>query len=118
MASKASKIKPSTLRASRAIRSGNRPAAGFDPAAKAANILGLRRARGQVSGVERMIESDRSSADIIIQITAAQASMQIVADAVLAQHFKALYHAATRSRPAASDPMYQELIALVSQMSR
>src|ERR1043165_1203316 len=66
-----------------------RAAAVVDPAAKAANLLQMRRARGQVEGILRMIEDDRYCADIIIQITAARASLQAVAKDLLARHLKA-----------------------------
>jgi hypothetical protein len=56
------------------LADGNRLAAGVDPAAKAANLVRLRRARGQVDGVERMIKNGRYCADIIIQRPAQAAS--------------------------------------------
>lgn len=95
-----------------------RMAAELDPAAKAANLLQLRRARGQVDGVERMIAGDRYCADIIVQITAARASLQTVAKDLLQRHLEASHRAAMSNGAAAADTMYQELVELVSKMSR
>lgn len=96
----------------------DRLAAGVVPAARAANVIQLRRARGQVDGVERMIEEDRYCADIIIQITAARASLQVVANSLLAAHLKACHKAAVNNGGAVADEMYQELVDLVSKMAK
>ncbi len=95
-----------------------RIAAGVDPATKAANILQLRRARGQVDGIERMIEDDRYYAEIITQITAARASLQVVAKTLLQEHLKACTRAAVNNGAVAADAMYQELVELVAKMSK
>lgn len=95
-----------------------RLAAGVDPAARAANIVQLRRARGQVDGIERMLAEDRYCADIIVQITAARASLQAVGKALLKAHLKACHMAAMRNGGAAADEMYQELVGLVSNMTK
>jgi DNA-binding FrmR family transcriptional regulator len=118
MARKRASTKPSKRSRAAEDRFVNRLAAGVDPAARAANILQLHRARGQVDGVERMIEEDRYCADIILQITAARASLQVVASALLEAHLKACHRAAMNSGGAAADQMYQELVGLVSKMSK
>ena len=103
----------------RLSRQGNdRMAEDVMPAAKAADLLQLRRAKGQVDGIERMIEDGRYCADIIVQITAARASLQAVAKDLLARHLKACHQAALGNGGAAADEMYQELVDLVSKMSR
>ena len=99
-------------------RSIGRIAVGVDPTAKSANILQLRRARGQVDGITRMIEEDRYCADIILQITAARASLQAVAKDLLTRHLKACHDTARNNGGAAADEMYQELVDLVSKMAR
>lgn len=99
-------------------RSVDGKAVGVIPAARAANLVQLRRARGQIDGVERMIEQDRYCADIIMQITAARASLQVVANALLAAHLKACHHAATNNGGAKADEMYQELVDLVARMAK
>lgn len=95
-----------------------RLAAGIDPAARAANIMQLRRAKGQIEGVERMIEEDRYCADIIHQITAARASLQVVAKSLLEAHLRTCHNAAMSNGGAAADRMYQELVDLVSKMAK
>lgn len=96
----------------------DRQAAGVIPAARAANMLQLRRARGQVDGIERMIIDDRYCADIIVQITAARASLQVVANSLLAAHLKNCHNAALSNGGAVADKMYQELVDLVSKMAK
>lgn len=97
---------------------GDRPAVKIDSAARAANILRVRRAKGQVEGIERMIEADRYCADIITQITAARASLQAVAKALLKSHMDACHAAASKNGGATVDRMYQELVGLASKMMR
>lgn len=99
-------------------RLADRLASGIDPMARTANLLQLRRARGQVDGVERMIEEDRYCADIIVQITAARASLQAVAKSLLEAHLKSCHKAAMNNGGAAADAMYQELLGLVSTMTK
>ncbi|MBX9736578.1 MAG: metal-sensitive transcriptional regulator [Phycisphaerales bacterium] len=111
----ANAAKPTPARAGAPL---DRLAAGIDPAARKANILQIKRARGQVDGIERMIDEDRYCADIIIQITAARASLQVVAKSLLAAHLKACHAAAIGNGGAVADQMYQELVDLVSKMAR
>lgn len=118
MARKAAKAKTPRIPDAEAERFVDRLAAGIDPAARAANILQLRRAKGQVDGIERMIEDDRYCADIIVQITAVRASLQVVAKALLGAHLKACHKAAMNNGGAAADKMYQELVGLVSTMTK
>ncbi len=115
MARKPSKPKAAVTRERNLI---GRRAVGINPAARAANILQIRRAKGQVDGIERMIEEDRYYADIIIQITAARASLQVVAKSLLQSHLKACHEAAMNNGGAEADEMYQELVELVARMSR
>jgi DNA-binding FrmR family transcriptional regulator len=93
-------------------------AAGTDPAARTANMLHMRRIIGQVEGIQRMVEEERYCADIIVQITAARASLQAVAKSLLAEHLKTCTTAAIRDGGTAADSMYQELVELVSKMAR
>lgn len=99
-------------------RSKSTLAAGPTPAAKAGYIRRLHRARGQVDGVERMIIEERCCTDIITQITAARASLQAVAKAMLEAQLKSCHAAAMNNGGAATDGMYRELVALVAKMAR
>jgi DNA-binding FrmR family transcriptional regulator len=118
MTRKAAQTKAKPLTRPASAEGPHRFAAALDPSAKAANILQIRRARGQVEGIERMIESDRYCADIIVQITAVRASLQAVAKALLESHLKACHTAAMSNGGAEADKMYQELMALVSKMTK
>jgi len=93
-------------------------AAGVDPVARSAILARIRRAKGQVEGIERMIDSERNCADIVTQISAARASLLAVAKALLNDHMKRTHAQAVRSDAAAMDDMYQELVELLSRMVR
>jgi CsoR family transcriptional regulator, copper-sensing transcriptional repressor len=95
-----------------------RIATSVDEVAKADNIMQMKRARGQVDGILRMIEEDRYCADIIVQITAARASLQAVAADLLARHLKVCHKIAAENGGAAADKMYQELVTIVSRMAK
>ncbi len=107
----------SPVRNARAAPSA-RLAADLDPVARAANLQQIKRAKGQVEGIERMLIDDRYCADIIIQITAARASLLVIARDLLAAHLKACHKAAIGKGAAAADDMYQELVGLVGKMSK
>lgn len=96
----------------------SRTAAGVIPAARSANLMQLRRARGQIDGIERMVADDRYCVDIITQIMAARASLQVVAKALLEAHLKYCHEVALRNGGAEADRMYQEVVDLVSKMAR
>jgi DNA-binding FrmR family transcriptional regulator len=65
-----------------------------------------------------MTENDRYRADIIVQITAARASLQVVAKSLLEAHLKACHKAAMNNGAAAADRMYQDLVELVGKMAK
>ncbi len=90
----------------------------IQPQDKAANLVHLRRIKGQVEGIQRMVEEERYCADIIIQVNAARASLQTVAKSLLNSHLKACRLAASDNGGGAVDQMYQELVDLVSKMAR
>ena len=48
----------------------------------------LRRVRGQIGGLERMVEDERYCIDVLTQISAAQAALDKVALALLDDHAK------------------------------
>jgi len=118
MARKAAKPRAAAPRRPTTVDGDDRMSATIDPAAKKANLMQIRRARGQVDGIHRMIEEDRYCADIIIQITAARASLQTVAKDLLNRHLKACHKAAMQNGGAAADEMYQELVDLVAKMAK
>lgn len=118
MARRVAKSKSSGRAAGVMARSDSRPTAGTVPAARSAHVVQLRRARGQVEGIERMINEDRACADIIVQITAARASLLAVGKSLLAAHLKACHEAAKSNGGLQMDDMYQELVDLVGKMAK
>jgi DNA-binding FrmR family transcriptional regulator len=96
----------------------DRLAAGIDPAAKAAILIRLRRAKGQTEGIERMVESDRECAEIVTQIIAARASLMAVAKALLKDHMKRSHLLAAQNGEVELDGMYQDLVDLLTKMAR
>jgi len=52
------------------------------------NLFGLRRAAGQIVGVQKMIEQEKYCIDIVIQINAAIHALYRVADRILAKHIE------------------------------
>ncbi len=118
MARAVAKVRAMDRSRAEARESHTRPGADANPAATAAQVAQLRRAKGQVEGIERMIESGRYCADIIVQIIAARASLQAVAKVLLKDHLKACHAEAMKNGGATADEMYQELLELVSKMAR
>ncbi|MFY7896515.1 MAG: metal-sensitive transcriptional regulator [Phycisphaerales bacterium] len=118
MVRKSVRVTPSTELLAAGSEKGHRLAAGVTLAARSVNLLQLQRAKGQIDGIKRMIEQDRYCADIIIQITAARASLQVVARSLLNAHLLVCHRAAMNNGGAAADKMYQELVDLVAKMMK
>lgn len=83
-----------------------------------ANITQIHRAKGQVEGIERMIVDDRYCVEIITQITAARASLLVVAKSLLSAHLRACHEMAKDNGGTETDNMYQELVDIVGRMSK
>lgn len=52
----------------------------------------LRRVEGQVSGILRMVEDDRSCQDILVQVAAARAALDAVAGRLVEREVRSLVH--------------------------
>ena len=50
--------------------------------------VGLKRVAGQITGIQRMVDEDRTCMDILTQITAARAALGKVAKLLLASHLR------------------------------
>lgn len=100
-----------------AAPSGRR-AAGVDPDIKAANLVRLRRAEGQVRGIIRMVEEDRYCPDIITQIAAAQESLRAAAKLLLKNHLRHCAQEAIRKGGKDAADAFDELLDLMSRMAR
>lgn len=101
-----------------AEQAGGRKAAGVEPGLKAANITRLRRAEGQVRGIARMVEEDRYCPDVIVQIAAAQESLRAVAKNLLKNHLTHCARAAMQAGPVEADRMCDELMDVMSRLTR
>lgn len=111
------KIKPLACDCDPVSKDG-RKALAVEPDLKAANILRLKRAAGQVQGIARMVESNRYCADLIIQIAAAQESLRAVAKNLLKNHLKHCARAALKAGAAEADAMCDELMDVMSMIAK
>ena len=70
----------------------------------------LKRARGQVDGVIRMIEEERYCVDVLTQLRAARAALRRVEQAVLREHAEHCIAGATQSKkPRDAEEKLEEL---------
>ena len=69
----------------------------MDTQAKAKTLGRLRRVEGQVQGIQRMVEEDKSCVDILLQLTAVQGAVEQVQKLLLGQHLESCVLEAVRS---------------------
>ena len=87
-------------------------------AARADNLVKIRRAMAQAEGIERMILDGRYCADVIVRINAVRGTLRAVAKALLRDHL-AICHAAALSNGGTKEhDMYGELLDLASKMEQ
>jgi DNA-binding FrmR family transcriptional regulator len=72
----------------------------------------LKRIGGQVAGIQRMLEEDRSPLDVITQVSAIRAALGSVANILLASHVE------DRANEALTTPSARERRELVSELVR
>jgi CsoR family transcriptional regulator, copper-sensing transcriptional repressor len=89
-----------------------------DPAIRDANLKRLRRIEGQVRGLHKMVEQDRYCPDIITQIASVQEALRGVGRQLLRNHLKHCATTAIKKGPAEADQTYDELLALITSISR
>jgi DNA-binding FrmR family transcriptional regulator len=98
---------------------GGRKAVAVDPQIRASNLRRLRRIEGQVRGLQKMVESDRYCADILVQISSVQEALRAVGHALMRNHLR---HCATQAlrkgSRAQAEAMYEELLNLIYRYSR
>jgi DNA-binding FrmR family transcriptional regulator len=75
----------------------------------------LRRIRGQVEGIERMVEEDRYCIDVLTQISAAQAALDKVALGLLDDHTR---HCVIEAGEDERDERTAEMMAAVGRLLR
>lgn len=75
----------------------------------------LRRAAGQVRGIERMVEEDRYCIDVITQISAVQAALDKVALGLLGDHAR---RCASSEGAGGAEERSDEIVAAVARLLR
>jgi CsoR family transcriptional regulator, copper-sensing transcriptional repressor len=89
-----------------------------DPAIKDANLKRLRRIEGQIRGLQKMVEEDRYCPDVITQIASVQEALRGVGRQLLRNHLKHCATAAIKKGPGEADRTYDELLELITSISR
>ena len=89
-----------------------------DGDAKDANLKRLRRIEGQVRGLHKMVEEDRYCPDVITQIASVQEALRGLGRQLLRHHLKHCATSAIKKGPAEADRTYDELLELITSISR
>ena len=93
-------------------------AVAVDPDIKDANLKRLRRIEGQVRGLQKMVEEDRYCPDIVTQIASVQEALRAVGRQLLRNHLKHCATTAIKKGPKEADRTYDELLELITSISR
>ena len=93
-------------------------AGAVDPDIKDANLKRLRRIEGQVRGLQKMVEEDRYCPEIITQIASVQEALRGVGRQLLRNHLKHCATTAIKKGPSDADRTYDELLELITSISR
>ena len=97
---------------------GRRKALAVDADIKNGNLKRLRRIEGQVRGLQRMVESDRYCADIMMQVASVQEALRGVGRELMRNHLKHCVSTAIRAGDDEATAMYDELIDLMYKNTR
>ncbi len=77
----------------------------------------LNRVRGQIEGVQKMIDEHRYCPDIISQVRAARAALRSIETSILEKHIRGCVHKAMNSKDTNEvETKIRELIQLVGQI--
>ncbi|MFN2602440.1 MAG: metal-sensitive transcriptional regulator [Gemmatimonadaceae bacterium] len=93
-------------------------AVAVDSDVKERNLKRLRRIEGQVRGLQRMVESDRYCADIMMQVSSVQEALRAVGRELMRNHLKHCATSAIRAGEPEATEMYDELIDLMYKNTR
>ncbi len=85
---------------------------------KSALLTRLRRAEGQVRGIQRMIEDDEYCIDILTQVSATTKALETVALALLDDHLKHCVAQATRQGGEVADQKLDEASRAIARLVR
>jgi len=90
----------------------------MDSQTKAKALGRLRRIEGQVQGIQRMVEEDKSCVDVLLQLAAVQGAVEQVQKLLLGQHLEAGLAEAVRA-PSSRDRQRKmdELLDVFSRFS-
>jgi CsoR family transcriptional regulator, copper-sensing transcriptional repressor len=116
-------LKPALAKASAsgkttADKTAGKHAEAVEPDIKAANLKRLRRIEGQIRGLQKMIEGDRYCPDIITQIASVQEALRGVGRQLLRNHLKHCATSAIKKGSKEADATYDELLELITSISR
>ena len=90
-----------------------------DPDIRKQAVVRLRKAEGQIRGIEKMVDEERYCADIIVQIAAVQESLRSAARLLLRNHLEHCATEAIRSSDAQRrERMYDELTDLFAKLAK
>jgi DNA-binding FrmR family transcriptional regulator len=90
-----------------------------DPDIKDRNLKRLRRIEGQVRGLQKMVDDERSCADILTQISSVHEALRSVSRELMRNHLKHCASTAIRSGDDAhAEAMYDELVDMMHRHSR
>jgi len=93
-------------------------AVAVEPEIKGANLKRLLRIEGQIRGLQKMVEDDRYCPDIITQIASVQEALRGVGRQLLRNHLKHCATTAIKKGPQDADRTYDELLELITSISR
>lgn len=78
----------------------------------------LKRAEGQVRGVQRMVEDDTYCIDVLTQVSAATRALETVAISLLNDHLSHCLAEAAREGGAVADEKVAEAMAAIARLVR
>jgi len=85
---------------------------------KAGALRRLRRIEGQVQGLHRMVEPDRSCPDILLQVASVEEALRGVGKELMRNHLKHCARKAMRGDTAEGDAAIEDLITVWSRHAR
>ncbi len=93
-------------------------AVAVEPPVKTATLKRLARIEGQIRGLQKMVESERYCADILIQICSVQEALRGVSRMMMRNHLKHCATSAIKKDDTTAEAMYDELIDLIYRHAR
>ena len=81
-------------------------------------LVRLKRAEGQVRGIQRMVEDDTYCIDVLTQVSAATKALETVAITLLGDHLSHCVAEATREGGPVADEKLAEAMAAIARLVR